>query len=567
MIYQPRNVQPSSTSIDATHSNEFSMEIQTNTSVVGYQLIALDFDNNEIYVGIKQILTTPKYNGDKLFIDVNGIFTNGNDYKWRVRLFQDNSDMLMAYGFVQQESTETHIFIQPNINVKEDMTIKIGNETKTITSYDVDTGELVVDQGFLNPPAIGTKYYIYSNFIETVPDYIVYARALPEVEIIDIPEIITSKYHTFLGTYQQEQNVPMIYHIFDLYILNDDGTKELIDTSGKIYSANLTYTYNAFRTGNIYYLKMTIENDMGIIAETDFNEFEVRYDIVEYLQQPIATLDSNQNAVRVSWVAPVEHDAKVISTKGSGDVGFTYLYDTPYNTVNSLYTKDYIAEWESDDGLYVIPENHNITLQFSPDENFYYDENGYVPVVPIIETESESDINENSFSIYLDTYILVYLRPHIENDALSIVKVVEPPEGDSNTGNHIYIDKDIDISLFPYITFRGQEYVEKILSYDADKKMITMQRELPFIPQVGDEILLNDYLSKDLYSGMVNAFVLTTTGTSQINEDYIWMDNAVWDDDYIWTEGGTSIERVCNHWWKVQITDNEIKTEEIYASV
>ena len=312
MIYQPRNVQPSGVSIDGLLDNTFTMEIQTNSYVSAYQLLIVDFDNNEIYTGSKTTLTNYAYNGDTLEIPVSAsavALSNGTNYKWRVRLYQPTADMLITYGLVQATSTTTTIYLQPNINIKAGMAITINSQTKTISSYNSDTGMAVVSSAFSSAPAVGTQYKIYSDFIETVPDYIVYARQTPAVAISNVPSSLTLKYHTFQGTYTQSDNVPIVYHQFDLYTRNDDGTISLVTSSDKVYSANLSYTYDSFRTGNKYLIQMTVENDMGVITTTDMYEFNVSYDIVEYLQQPLASFDDKNNAVKVSWVTPVENEA------------------------------------------------------------------------------------------------------------------------------------------------------------------------------------------------------------------------------------------------------------------
>ena len=312
MIYQPRNVQPSGVSIDGLLDNTFTMEIQTNSYVSAYQLLIVDFDNNEIYTGAKTTLAKYAYNGDTLEIPVSAsavALSNGTNYKWRVRLYQPTADMLITYGLVQATSTTTTIYLQPNINIKAGMAITINSQTKTISSYNSDTGVAVVSSAFSSAPAVGTQYKIYSDFIETVPDYIVYARQTPAVAISNVPSSLTLKYHTFQGVYTQSDNVPIVYHKFDLYTRNGEGTTSLVASSDKVYSANLSYTYDSFRTGNKYLIQMTVENDMGVITTTDMYEFNVSYDIVEYLQQPLASFDDKNNAVKVSWVTPVENEA------------------------------------------------------------------------------------------------------------------------------------------------------------------------------------------------------------------------------------------------------------------
>lgn len=719
MIYQPRNVQPSGVSIDGLLDNTFTMEIQTNSYVSAYQLLIVDFDNNEIYTGSKTTLTNYAYNGDTLEIPVSAstvALSNGTNYKWRVRLYQPTADMLITYGLVQATSTTTTIYLQPNINIKAGMAITINSQTKTISSYDSDTGVAVVSSAFSSAPAVGTQYKIYSDFIETVPDYIVYARQTPAVAISNVPSSLTLKYHTFQGTYTQSDNVAIVYNQFDLYIRNDDGTISLVASSDKVYSANLSYTYDSFRTGNSYLIQMTVENDMGVISTTDMYEFTVSYDIVEYLQQPLASFDDKNNAVKVSWVTPVENEAVSNSsgaasgtiqdgansltqavfednqTLGNGDqvqitansigknlinivannvningaicnmqnnqlkitgqptasstiallgnpvyragtyfqslpldtnnaillsagtytlnmqttgqpiiavygnlgdsynsggtvvtdnetfvleedkylalfvyigstveydfylynvqlekgdilssyepyrpigtkytgvinsynattgvgtmladypftytpmpgdtyqvisniynnTGFQYLYNTPYNTVNSLYTHGYTATWATPDGLCVLPDDFNITLQFSPDGNFFYDQNGvYQEVVDLITTTTDDLNNDGEFTIKIDKNKLIFVQ-------------------------------NPDISL-----------------------------ELPF------------------YTNTSQVFVLSSANIAQINNDYVWDDTATWTDTYTWVEGGTSLERVCNHWWKVQITNTGIKIEEIFPT-
>ena len=716
MIYQPRNVQPSGVSIDGLLDNTFTMEIQTNSYVSAYQLLIVDFNNNEVYTGSKVTLSNYLYNGDILEIPVSAssvALSNGTNYKWRVRLYQPTADMLITYGLVQATSTTTTIYLQPNINIKAGMTITINSQTKTISSYNSDTGVAVVSNAFSSAPDVGTQYKIYSDFIETVPDYIVYARQTPVVAISNVPSSLTLKYHTFQGVYTQSDNVPIVYHQFDLYTRNDDGTISLVASSDKVYSANLSYTYDSFRTGNKYLIQMTVENDMGIISTTDMYEFTVSYDIVEYLQQPLASFDDKNNAVKVSWVTPVENEAVSNSsgaasgtiqdgansltqavfednqTLGNGDqvqitanvegknlynytdavyaninglsnvlnidgsitttgtltdswsyivraknidslledgatytvsqkykspklyiqvtavnketeekqyfgcenklfnsfvvdttqytysiyiqtnsmtivgeeplnitniyqltkssgapatvepyrpvgtrytgvinsynattgvgtmladypftytpmpgdtyqvlsniynnTGFQYLYNTPYNTVNSLYTHGYTATWATPDGLCVLPDNFNITLQFSPDGNFFYDQNGvYQEVVNLITTETDDANSGGEFTIKIDKNKLIFVQ-------------------------------NPDISL-----------------------------ELPF------------------YTNTTQVFVLSSASVAQINNDYVWDDTATWTDTYTWVEGGTSLERVCNHWWKVQITNTGIKIEEIFPTI
>ena len=186
---------------------------------------------------------------------------------------------------------------------------------------------------------------------------------------------------------------------------------------------------------------------------------------------------------------PMQGDSYAVISNIYNVSGFSYLYNTPYNTVNSLYTHGYTATWATPDGLCVLPDDFNITLQFSPDGNFFYDQNGvYQEVVNLITTETDDANNEGEFTIKIDKNKLIFVQ-------------------------------NPDISL-----------------------------ELPF------------------YTNTTQVFVLSSASVAQINNDYVWDDTATWTDTYTWVEGGTSLERVCNHWWKVQIINTGIKIEEIFPT-
>lgn len=489
MIYQPRNVRPSGNAIDALLDNIFTMEIQTNTYVSAYQLSIIDFNNNNVFSGEKVNLDNYAYNGDQLNINVahgTANLVNGNNYKWSVKLFQPNADMLITYGSINQVGDVSNIYIQTNINIRIGMIVDIGGESKTITNYDIATGKATLDSALSVNPEVGTEYKVLSDFIETVPDYIFYARKTPVVSINNVPSTLTLKYCSFQGTYEQPDNVPIVYHQFDIYIKNSDNSLTLINTSNKVYSANLTYMYDAFRTGNTYCVQMTVENDMGIIISTEMYEFNVEYDIIEYLQQPQAVIDNTQNAIKVSWVAPVEYDGVIYDNDTGMSTDAKILYNTPYNGVNSLYTQNSTAKWENEEGLCVLPEDYNITLQFNPTQEFYYKDGVYTEEITLADFVTDDESQAGNMQIKINK-------------------------------NQLLFTQNPDINLSSYF-----------------------------------------------YTDKTQVFVLSSTNLAQIDNDYIWIDDEMWDDNKFWVEGGTSIERICNHWWKVQINKEGIKIEEIF---
>lgn len=570
MIYQPKNVRPSSSALDVSQENIFSMEIQTNSCVSAYKLYLLDFDNNVVYSSLKVLLEEPIYNGEKLYMNVPGSFmglSNGTNYKWRLRLYQPTADMIITYGNTPGLSTRKLVSTQINMNIKEGMMININSETRIISSYDYSTGTATLNESLSSIPDEGDKYYILSDFIETTPDYIIYARKTPDVYIDNVPDILTLKYHTFKGVYSQDDNVPITYYQFDLFIEDENGDLVELDSSGKIYSAKLNYVYNGFRTGSYYYIRLTVENDLGVSVTTELYRFFVDYEIIEYLQQPQAKFNEQNDSVIISWATPVEHWALFRYIKGEAPLN-KFLYNVPYSTVNSLYTDGYIAEWKSDDGLYVIPEEFNITTQFSPDSDFYTDKEGrYMPIKTIIETESEDKSGKEAFKLCLDDFNLVYMTPLVQDDKVVSTTILSISHLDDDTYINIKVESSLNYSQYPYIYFSDRDYIAKIKEYKASDNTLTIRWTLPEEPSIGEKIIINNSLVQPLYLGTNEMFVLTSNGVPQTNEDYVWADDLTWDDTYIWTEGGTPLERVCNHWWKVQITNDSIRAEEIYPSV
>lgn len=218
MIYQPRNVQPSGTSVDGSKTNTYSVELQTNSAVTKYDIYFKSFDGNENYHKAAT-LSTPLYNGEKLSINIapsDVRLSNGKDYKWYLRLYQNDANIKVTYGNVQKTSTTTTVYLQPNINIRAGMSIQINNQVKAISAYNISTGAATV-AALSSAPAVGTAYTIVSNFIDTTPDYIVYARSTPSLSISNAPSTVTTKFFTFRGQYSQNEGIPIIYHIL-IYI-------------------------------------------------------------------------------------------------------------------------------------------------------------------------------------------------------------------------------------------------------------------------------------------------------------------------------------------------------------
>ena len=377
MIYQPRNVNPAQKSIDGNVlNNYFSMEINTNDKVVGYELTILNWDNTVRYVQDKVNLSTPLYNGDTLSFLIpssalKANLENGFDYKWYVKLYQDTSNMYITYGIIQAVNSETELVLQKNINVKAGMSLKYNNELKTIAAYSDNTGIATIESAFTSSVLAGAQYQIYSDFIQTVPEYILHVRKTPNVEINDIPSEITTKKYTFTGTYSQADGVPLSYHRWTLGITDKDNPSiyTIVQTTGKVYNCNLTYTYDGLKNGINYVIILETENEFGISNYIQ-KYFSVSYNEIEYLEKPSAKVDYSKNAIQLDWVAPTEFAPKVWNTNiSSGDVlpgdigsnsfyisrGLTNIFEDNIITINNV--EMHIKTYDTITGLVTVKED------------------------------------------------------------------------------------------------------------------------------------------------------------------------------------------------------------------
>lgn len=647
MIYQPRNVQPSYTSIDGTEENTFTMEINTNNYVNGYEMTILNWDNTVAYQGTKVTLDTPIYNGETLAITVPSSIglQNGYNYKWYMKLYQSTADMLITYGIVQQDSENTiTIITQPNINIKPGMYVTINGETKQIATYTYDTniGTATLTSDLSTTPKIGDTYQIYSDFIQTIPEYILYVRATPEVSITNYSSTLDKKYKTFTGTYSQSDGVPLVYHQWDLYLVNENGSTTLLKTSGQVYNADIQFYYDGFKNTQTYQISLIAETQFGIVATSGMQTFTVSYEAIEYLQQPTATVLYDKNAIRVDWVAPVSFPPLTINTLSSygyvqpgeitstslyldtgqlispgaifssgtfiravilsynastgyttflnGDVstvlvgdyytisnyvdnmeGVTILRDTPYVRSNSAQLGNSMLEYrnqDSNDAMGVFPDNYNITMQFRPDANFFYGTNGiYNDIIPITSFTIDKEPNDGvgDIQIFAHRYSIVSLKPELDSgDNIVTQTFPSPPEGEENTATQIYLAADIDLSQQSYILFNKSDYIEYIESYDSSTKLATLGKPLPesIIPVAGDTYVMQDTLSVSFYNNVNNVFCLQPSSVSIASNDYVWLDDGnTWNDSMYWVEGGTEVARIAENWWKLQITNNNIKIE------
>ena len=533
----------------------------------------------------------------------------------------------------QAINTTTNVYLKQNINIKPGMLLNIGDETKTISEYSVNTGLCVVSEAFSNIPTHADKYIVYSDFIETTPENVLYVRETPVVTITNYQQEINTKEYTFTGSYVQSDNVPLVYFLWNLYSVTESGAK-LIKTSGKVYSANIQFYYNGFKPGETYRIELSCETEFGVLTTTRALNFVCNYTALSYDDQPV-TVSTEDQGLRVSWAtltsdspyslatdyatgyiqsnnnsssiiwlergqniypgqtikvgenelegiidtynknngrtvlstplshAPVNGDFYYILAEPDYNLtGINILQDTPYVGVNSADLKNNYLVYEKRGGLASWADDYQVTMQFKPDDDFFFGDDGiYNDMIQIARYKCQSD-DIHDLIIYARNYNFGAMSPAVDdNDDLIGGQITSLGE----TNNTLVVNGEIDLTNgLRYICFVNSGYIDLITSYDENTHTITLSKNMDVSvrPNEGDYYFLYSAVETAFYDNPNNTFVLQATNVKNIYADYIWTDSSSWNDDYYWVEGGTQIGRAADNWWKVQITNNNIKVLE-----
>lgn len=417
MLQFPYGVYPEGQVIDGELDETFFCTI-SGTICTAYQIFIYENNTNKLlYTGNKTEVT--KYNQERLdmMIPANS-FANGNNLMWNMRLWTNAPDMLIATNIIT-EVLDNYKIVIPEYNVsriKIGQKIQINNIMYTIEEYippnNEELGYLRVKEQ-LQSVSKGDSFKIYSDFIDT-PYYFFKSRTIPEISIVDMPAEINSRNYSFKGEYLQSENTPIQYYIFNLY--NED--LELVDTTDKIYSANIIYSFDGFTNNKTYYIELLCNNQDLVEISTGKKEF-----LVNYFEPNVdVTLDyeilEDKDAIKV-----ILKPDKTSIPKFDGE--YSIESNFPFEGTNSVNIKrgeivyDNISEEELsiDENSYTVfmstrlnngfegkiielsndVDNRSIKLQ---GYTFYDDNNGVISKISniysedkfVLQSEQESDI-------------------------------------------------------------------------------------------------------------------------------------------------------------------------------
>lgn len=372
LLQYPINVRPENIAIptteDVDHSTMASFTFQGDyLSGVAYRII--DCATNEIEydsAGVGAISGTPiAYNGDTYelgYLSSKNFLTSGHNYVIQMMLMQKTQDgqgnlydMPCIGGTITSVNANTRFVLEKNLPIYEwsstheptrdsqnivaaGMAIKIKDEMRFITAYNVSTGEITVQSAFTFTVTAGMRYKIYSNYLIT-PQYYFECRSLPtitaSIETVDSGGVgVRGQNIHVSATYVQQENVMIKYYIARLYASYHELTNQyLLAETPKIYSQNIDYTF--------------LEATLGVTPWGDSiygnQPFDVDYRVeFEVVSQDNETFKANAT-MRIQSsddeITPLFSDIRFTPNRDKGCVDIQYITQSGADRLGFIITR------------------------------------------------------------------------------------------------------------------------------------------------------------------------------------------------------------------------------------
>lgn len=144
-----------------------------------------------------------------------------------------------------------------------------------------------------------TQWWTDSDSVTQQSASVFLCRSAPTLTIDEFTKPVAAKEMAWTASYAQAQGDPLTWVRWRLAAA-DDMDKPLYDT-GNVATALLQFRYDGLFTGRSYAVRCTAETSNGVIADTGWVEFEVRYDISGYTGIVSVCAKREQSGVLVSW--------------------------------------------------------------------------------------------------------------------------------------------------------------------------------------------------------------------------------------------------------------------------
>lgn len=480
-------------------------------------------------------------------------------YKKQVVGGQEITNNLYKVMTNRWDNTAKRLFIQPNINIKSDETnpnelifddgtkdgIRIdirkqywnNNGVEVDITFDkLDNTQwlLTTDSGGKNissqvPSVVGNKtppiipqtdYKVYTDFMDSAPYNLFYARKTPLLTIQcrnynsknkedesykDIKNYSSGNYYSYreiefntvLSNAQQEVK----YYYYILY----DEDNNIINKSDEIYSSEIVWYYRGFESGILSNTREVVipkKYTIEVVIVDEYNskftqsiDFGVYYKTDVGLIPFIPTMDFHEKAVKISAYSPVyvqstdleEENLKTLTTANINRLGQDFYVNIPKGQV--LNYTNVINEEKTP---IVIPEQFSLITQFQITGDFVNSvpNGGELEICSL--THKISDGTFETYSVRLNGYMKFYMSDDnsqilVNNDTLRI-KIYKNGE---DAPLHCFSNKDYyDIERNGQGDFQQPENLGYALQNANDYIIVPNNDELPQVGEIGKKYVL-----------------------------------------------------------------------------
>lgn len=167
--------------------------------------------------------------------------------------------------------------------------------------HDSDVGAYCIvdkDASSIQPD---TPYIAYRNYYES--NYFFFkSREKAILSIVNFPteqaNAFPSRFYRFQGSYQQSNNIPIKYHVWEVY---DISKIKPIYTTEKQFNSNLIFDYDDFRNYTTYQIKLIVENQEGARAEYLSPQIIVSYRNIDFKTSGEAIYNKLNYSADITW--------------------------------------------------------------------------------------------------------------------------------------------------------------------------------------------------------------------------------------------------------------------------
>lgn len=284
---------------------------------------------NAILTGVIPILENIKDETLQKKVVVNLDFGNQNIYRvkeywqWDVQYDIEKTEIVedvQNYKVTISKTTYHEGVSETIVEVKENVT-----DISWYQEHDGDVGAYcLVDAETLPEIKSGTSYSVYRNYYET-NYYFFKSRKNAILSIDNFPyeqaEAFPSRYYNFLGSYQQINNIPIKYHIWEVY----DITKiKPIYQTEKQFNSNLSFAYDNFENYHTYKIKLIVVNQDGAYLEYFSPDLTILYKEIDFKTSGEAVYNNASYSVDVIWPDNRLSIPKLVTGE---DGKFSYFFD------------------------------------------------------------------------------------------------------------------------------------------------------------------------------------------------------------------------------------------------